>query len=131
MRGPHAWRLVAAGWALVIVVFGVVPTHEALEATVGTRENLVTSLGHFVEYAVLAFALAVAFGGWRVEARALALAGTLAAALGWAMEVVQLPLPYRDFQPGDGFVDMAGAATGLLVFSVVAPWVGERRPERP
>jgi VanZ family protein len=110
---------------------GVVPTHEALEATAGRQEDLAASLGHFVEYAVLAFALAVAFGGWRVEARALALAGGVSIALGWAMEVVQLSLPYRDFQVSDGLVDMAGAAAGLLVFSVVALSVRERRPERP
>lgn len=131
MRGPRGWQMVAAGLALGIVVFGVVPTHETLEATVGSLENLVASLGHFVEYAAFAFALAVAFGGWRVEARALVLAGALAAALGWAMEAAQVPLAYRDFQASDGLVDMAGAAAGLLVFSVVALWVRERRPERP
>lgn len=131
MRGPRLWQVVAAAWALVIVLTGVVPTHEALEATVGSREDLVASLGHFGEYAVLAFALAAAFGGWRVEARALALAGGVSIALGWAMEVVQLSLPYRDFQVTDGLVDTAGAVAGLLVFSVVALSVGERRPARP
>ncbi len=131
MRGPRGWRVLAASWALVIVVLGVVPTHETLEATVGARENLVASLGHFIGYAALAFALAVAFGGWRIAARALALAGAVAVALGWAMEVVQIPLPYREFQASDGLVDMAGVAAGLLLLSVVAPLVGERRPERP
>lgn len=131
MRGPLGWRVAAAALALLVVVFGVVPTHETLAATVGPRENLAASLGHFVEYAVLAFALAVAFGGWRVDGRALALSAVTAVALGWAMELVQLPLPYRDFQASDGVVDMAGVAAGLLLFSVVALWSGERRPERP
>jgi VanZ family protein len=123
--------VVAACVALGIVVFGVVPTHETLQATVGPRENLVASLGHFFEYAALAFALAVAFGGWRVEARALVLSASAAVALGWAMEVVQLCLPYRDFQAADGVVDMAGVAVGLLLFSVAARYAGERRPVRP
>ena len=131
MRGPHAWKLIAALWTAVIVLFGVIPTHEALAATAGARENLVASLGHYFEYAFLAFALAVAFGGWRVEARALALSAALAIALGWLIEVVQLPLPYRDFQVSDGLVDVAGVVTGLVAFSVVSLWRGTRRPVRP
>ena len=131
MRGPHAWKLIAALWAAVIVLFGVIPTHEALAATAGVRENLVASLGHYFEYAFFAFALAVAFGGWKVEARALALSAGIAVALGWLIEVVQLPLPYRDFQVSDGFVDVAGVATGLVAISVVALWRGTPRPERP
>ena len=115
----------------MIVVFGVIPTHEALAATAGSNESLAASLGHFVEYAILAFVLAVAFGGWRVEVRSLALAALVAVALGWMIEVVQLPLPYRDFQVSDGIVDVAGVAAGLALFSVAALWRGARRPGRP
>ena len=131
MRGPHAWKVIAVLWAAVIVLFGVVPTHEALAATAGARENLVASLGHFFEYAFLAFALAVAFGGWKVEARAIALSAAIAVALGWAIEVVQLPLPYRDFQVSDGLVDVAGVTAGLALFSALAVWRAARRPARP
>lgn len=129
MRGPRPWALAAAAWALVILVFGVVPTHETLAATAGTSENLVASLGHFAEYAVLAFVLAVALGGWRLSVRAVALAALLAVGLGWLVEVVQAPLSYRDFQVSDGLVDMAGAAAGLIVFSVVVLFREARRQE--
>jgi len=131
MRGPRAWWILAAVWTAVIVLFGTIPTHEALAATAGVRENLVATLGHFFEYAFLAFALAAAFGGWRVEVRALALAASLAVTLGWVIELVQLPLPYRDFQVSDGVVDMAGVAVGLALFSVVARRRGAQRPEHP
>jgi VanZ family protein len=129
MRGPRGWVAAAAAWALVIVVFGVVPTHETLQATVGSWENAVASALHFAEYAALAFLLAVAIAGWRVTARGLVWAALVAVTLGWAVEVVQLPLSYRDFQAADGIVDMAGAAVGLAVFTGVAAQRAARRPE--
>jgi VanZ family protein len=128
---PRGWGLAAALWALVITVFGVIPTHEALAATVGSREDFVASLGHFAEYAVFAFLLAVAFGGWRLRTLPLVAAGAVAVGFGWVIELVQLPLPYRDFQVSDGIVDAAGVVAGLLVFSVAVLSRGERRPVRP
>jgi VanZ family protein len=119
MRGPWPWVVAAAAWALGIVVFGVIPTHQALAATVGREENLVASLGHFVEYAVFAFVLAVALGGWRAGVRSLGLAAAIAVGLGWSIELVQVPLPYRDFQVSDGVTDMAGVGAGLAVFSLI------------
>jgi VanZ family protein len=127
MRRPHGWALAAALWALAIVVFGVIPTHETLAATVGRHENSVASLAHFLEYAVFAFLLAVALGGWRVRASTLTAAAVLAVGLGWVIELVQLPLPYRDFQVSDGVTDMAGVAAGLAVFSGLVLW-REARP---
>jgi hypothetical protein len=125
---PHsrAWTVAAVVWVLVIIVFGVVPTHQTLAATVGNEENSVASLGHFVEYAVLAFLLARVFGGGRIGVRPFVLAAVAAVALGWAIELVQLPLTYRDFQVSDGLVDMAGAAVGLAVFSLAVVWRSRR-----
>jgi VanZ family protein len=127
----RGWVLAAAGWALVIVVFGVIPTHEVLSSTVGSGENAATSLGHFGEYVVFAFLLAVALGGWRISVKPMVLAAAIAVALGWAIEVVQLSLPYRDFQVVDGTVDMAGVAVGLAAFSVAVSWREARRRARP
>jgi hypothetical protein len=120
MRGPRPWVAAAVVWALVILAFGVIPAHETLQATVGAWENLVASAGHF----------AVAIDGWRVSSRALVGAALGAVALGWVIEVVQLPLSYRDFQVADGVVDMAGAAAGLALFSGVATWRAARPRER-
>lgn len=131
MRGPRPWVAAAVVWALVVLAFGVIPTHETLQATVGAREDSVASAGHFVEYAVLAFVLAVAIDGWRLSLRALVGAALVAVALGWAIEVVQLSLSYRDFQVADGVVDMAGAAAGLALFSGVAAWRAARPRARP
>jgi VanZ family protein len=127
IRRPRGWTLAASLWAVVIVVFGVIPTHETLAAAVGRHENSVASLAHFVECAVFAFLLAVALGGWRLRACALTAAAVLAVGLGWVIELVQLPLPYRDFQVSDGLTDMAGVAAGLAVFSGLVLW-REARP---
>lgn len=130
MRGPRTWRIAALVCVVLIVIGAVTPTHGVLAATVGPLEDLVATTAHFVEYAVLAFVLAVALDGWRVSARALVWSGVLSVGLGWAMELVQAPLPYRDFQVSDGLTDVSGAAVGLALFSAVAGAWGRRRPER-
>jgi len=57
-----------------------------------------------------------------------ALALALAVALGGLIELVQLPLPYRDGQLVDIVVNAAGAAAGLAVFTYVAR-TAERVPQ--
>lgn len=130
MRGSRGWVLAAGLWALVIVVAGVLPTHQVLAATAGEAENTVASWGHFVEYAILAFVLAVAVDGWRLSLRALMWSALAAVALGWAVELVQAPLPYRDFQIADGLTDMAGVVVGLAAFSVAVLARASRPPVR-
>jgi VanZ family protein len=130
MRGSRGWVLAAGLCALVIFIAGVLPTHPVLAATAGDAENAVASSGHFVEYAVLAFLLAVAVDGWRLSLRALAWSALGAVTLGWAVELVQAPLPYRDFQIADGLTDMAGVLVGLAAFSVAALARASRRPTR-
>jgi VanZ family protein len=112
------WRVAAAVWAAAIVVSGVVPMGSVVEA-IGPPDP-VTTTGHFVAYAVFAFVLVVALDGWRAAPRTLALAFVIALALGAAVEVVQGPIPYRDASFFDLAVDVAGAAVGLAVVSVVA-----------
>ena len=54
------------------------------------------------------------------------LALALAAVLGGLIEVLQGPLPYRDAQLLDFFVNIAGAAVGLALFSAAAPAMRRR-----
>jgi len=112
------WRVVAAVLAVAIVVLGVAPIGGMVEA-VGPPDP-VTTAGHFVSYAALAFALTAALSGWRTTRRTLVVAFVLAVALGTAVELLQGPIPYRDASLVDLAVDAAGAVTGLVVFSVVA-----------
>lgn len=126
----RGWRFAAVAWALVIVSFGVVPTHAALQAVAGDGESAAATAGHFAEYALLAFLLAGALGGWRRDVRSALLGGVLAVGLGIAIELVQAPLPYRDCQLSDVAVNAAGAALGLALFSVAAPARRDRAPAR-
>jgi VanZ family protein len=126
-------RLLLLVWAAFIVVFGVLPTHQALQAVVGEEESLSTVIGHFAEFAV--FALLA--GLWlSVRAPRLGLVKTAAlvlvmtVGLGGAVELVQGPLPYRDMQLSDFATDVAGGVTGLVLFSCVrtrSAWEGRRR----
>ena len=126
MRGPRRWRIAAMAWTAIVVAFGVLPTQGTIHAVAGGHDALLTSAGHFVEYAVLAFVLAAALDGWRVGYRALIAAG-LAAALGALIELVQVVLPYRDCQLSDALVNIAGACAGLAVFSLAASSRARRR----
>ena len=96
------------------MVFGVAPTYEAMNAVGVRRETAITMIGHFVEYAVLAGLLAVAFspGGDPPRPRLVA-PFALAAALGLAIELVQILLPYRECQASDVMVNVLGAAFGV------------------
>jgi VanZ family protein len=122
-----AWRAVAISWTVVVVVFGVLPTHDAVRAVAAGHDDLLTSLAHFGEYAVLAFVVAVAIDGWHVSRHAFLWAGVYAIGLGVLIEVVQVPLPYRDGQPSDVVVNAAGAALGLALVSLT----GRLRARRP
>jgi VanZ family protein len=120
------WRVAAVLWAAAIIVSGVVPTSSTVHAISDGHDTLTTTVAHFIAYAVLGFLLGVALGGWRVDPGRLAIGLALAAALGGAIELVQGPLSYRDAQVVDFLVDAAGAAVGLVVFSVAA-WVTRPR----
>ena len=122
----RAWRAVAVVWAGVILVTGMLPTQGAVESISSGHDDLATMAGHFVAYALLGFLLGVALGGWRVERDRVLLALCLAFALGAVIEVIQMPLPYRDGQVIDLLVNAAGAAAGLAVFSAAAPAVRSR-----
>jgi VanZ family protein len=113
------WRI-AAAWAAVILVSGVLPTQSTVRAISGGHDDLVTTAGHFAAYVLLGFLLGVALCGWEPRGSALVLGLVLAAVLGGAIELVQAPLSYRGAQLSDFVVDVAGAAAGLAAFSAVA-----------
>ena len=116
----RVWRAAAVAWAAAILVSGLLPTRDVVEAVSGGRDDAVTTAGHFAAYVLLGFLVGVALMGWEVRARGLLLGLALAAALGGLVELVQAPLPYRDAQALDFWVDVAGAAVGLALFSVAA-----------
>ncbi len=118
---------VATAWALVIVATGLLPTQGVVHSVSGGRDGLLTSVGHFAAYAILAVLLALAASssppdGSRAvgSRRRLARVWLLAVSLGVVIEVVQGPLPYRDAQAWDVLVNGAGAALGGALFSAVA-----------
>jgi VanZ family protein len=115
------WRVAALAWAGVIFVTGILPTQGVVETVSGGHDDLATMVGHFMAYMVLGFLLGRALGGWRVERGRVLLALVLAVALGAVIELIQMPLPYRDGQVVDLVVNAAGAAVGLAVFSAAAP----------
>jgi VanZ family protein len=129
MRGPRAWKVAAVAWAAAIVIGGLVPIQGVVHAVAEEkgRQDLLTSGGHFAEYAVLAFVLAVALDDWRLSRRAILGAAALAIGLGVAIELVQGLLPYRDCQVSDALADAAGTALGLAALSAV-PRAWARRP---
>ena len=126
MRGPRAWRAAAAVLVTVIVVAGLLPTHEALSAVVGEAERAATIAGHFAQYTLLGFVLPVAQRGWRPGWRVVLTAGLAAVGLGLAVEAVQLALPYRSAEAGDAVVNSAGVALGLALVS----WTGRVKERR-
>ena len=131
MRGSRGWQVTAVVWVILVIAGAVLPTQGAVHAVAGGHDNVLTTLAHVGEYAVLAFVLAVALGGWRVGPRELVWAGCLAVGLGVAMELVQGFLPYRDSQLSDALADVAGAALGLMAVSAAARVRVRRRRARP
>jgi VanZ family protein len=130
MHGPRAWRAAAIAWTVVVVVFGVLPTHGAVHAVAAGHDDVLASAAHFGEYATLAFVVAVALGGWPLPGRALLWAGVYAVGLGALIELAQVPLPYRDGQLGDVVANAAGAALGLALVSLTGRLKARRPRER-
>ena len=120
------WRVAAVAWAAAIFVSGVVPTSSTVHAISDGHDTLTTTVAHFVAYAVLGFLLGVALGGWRVDAGPPG-AGPRAggrARGGDRVGAGTVVLPRRAGRRL--LVDVAGAAVGLVVFSVAA-WVTRPR----
>lgn len=84
-------------------------------------DHIVRKSAHFLEYAVLGAIGSGLYGSlraWRgTPAWAIAL---LVAAVPMLDELIQTTVPGRDGNPRDVLLDLAGAATGALVFRAVA-----------
>ncbi len=129
-RGARTWRAAAAAWALLIVVFGVIPTQQIVSAAAPDHEIASTLAGHFMEYFVLAVLISAAGTGRSGRMPGAAVTLTLAVGLGAMIELAQAFLPYRDCQAIDVLVNAAGAACGVAVFSAVSKVLGRRRSRR-
>lgn len=64
MAGRRAWRVAAVVGTAVIVALGVLPMEALIRVFAEGDGTDVTVGGHFVGYAVYAFVVAVASGGW-------------------------------------------------------------------
>ncbi len=64
----RVWRAAAVAWAAVILVSGLLPTQDVVEAISRGRDDAVTTAGHFAAYVLLGFLVGVALTGWEVRA---------------------------------------------------------------
>ena len=126
----------ALGWAGLVFVFAVLPTHAALRAPVGERETPATQIGHFIEFAILA-GLATWWisgrrddGTARVPLASMTAMWVAAVCYGALLELIQAPLPYRSAQLSDLAIDAAGALAGVLTISCVRALRGRRARRR-
>jgi VanZ family protein len=108
-------------WGAVILVGAVLPVAEILGLDGSNRLSLIASSVHFVEFALFALFVAVA---WRLEVPASS--GVIPAAIagllyGLVIELIQGPIPYRDFGIFDLAFDVAGVAVGLGIAWLTRP----------
>jgi hypothetical protein len=124
-------------WGLVILVVSVVPVGWIFGFAPEETWSLGGSAGHFFEFGLFAALVAIAWGcrgrardgraagaGDGIEAgsrRGLAAGALAAIAYGAAIEVVQLPIPYRNGDWRDLAVDVVGSAAGLGILVVAPP----------
>lgn len=128
LTASRAWLTAAVAWAFVIIIFGVMPTQEMVDAISPEREGTLTMAGHFAEYAILGSLLSLALGGTSDsrETMVFVSALVLSVGLGAGIELVQALLPYRDCQAADVIVNALGAAFGLVAVRTVSLVRGRR-----
>ena len=132
-RGARTERVARDGWlawAAVILLGAVLPVAQIFGWEAAEGWSLLASLVHAVEFAVFAVLLAVAWRRRVPGSSGVWPAAALSAAYGLLVEVVQGPIPYRDFDLRDLAFDVAGIAAGLLLLTV-ARRARMRRAWRP
>jgi hypothetical protein len=117
VRANAVCRRLAVVWAGVILVLALVPVSWVFGIAPVDVWTLLGALGHYFEYVVLTALVAVGWGEAVGRRRALAMAAAVGAVYGVLMEVVQLPLPYRQFDVRDMATDWAGVATAVVLVS--------------
>jgi VanZ family protein len=105
-------------WALAILLGGVLPVAQMFGLEESSSWSLAASAVHLFEFVVMAILFAVAWRSRVPGSTGLLPAAGLSLALGLLVEIVQGPLPYRDFGIGDLAFDAAGIALGLLLLVV-------------
>lgn len=116
-RRPGEWvaRQGWLVWALAIMLGGVLPVAQMFGWEESSAWSLAASGVHAFEFAVMAILFAAAWR-WRVPgSTGLAPAAALSMGLGLLVEIIQGPLPWRDFSVGDLGFDAAGIVAGLLL----------------
>jgi hypothetical protein len=137
-------RTVAAAFAVVVFVASVIPVPappsggsgggaereivgeggleivDALPVEIG-----LTGPFHFLGYAVLAALLVRAAGPERRVVAVAAVAATAATAVGFGIELVQAPIPWRSFAWSDAAVNAVGAALGASGYALRRRGSGE------
>ena len=88
----------------------------------GEGVDLVSSVAHFLEYALLGLLLVNALRFYTPPVRACVLAVLFASLYGVTDEIHQWFVPDRFTDPVDWLVDTCGAVLGVFVFSRVADW---------
>ena len=110
--------LAARLYVVAILVFAVLPTRSALEATVGDRQTAATLSAHFLEFLLLGVLVTLAAARRRSWRRALGVAAAAGAAVALGTEVLQWVVPWRSFEVRDLAVDLLGLGVGLALVSL-------------
>ena len=101
-------------WGVVILVVSVVPVGWVFGLTPRDAWSALGSAGHFFEFALFAVLVAVSRSRRASGSSSGYLAGALAATgFGLAIEIVQIPIPYRSADPRDFAADVTGVAVAL------------------
>ena len=112
-------------WGAVVLFFSTAPAGWILGAAPPSTWSWLSALGHVVESGVFAALLAWSGAAWtRGRARLLRIA-LVGLAFGLAVELIQLPIPYRSFDLRDWAADAAGIAAVLVLVRL-----GEREAAR-
>lgn len=116
-RASGVCRRLAVVWAAVILLLALVPVSWIFGIAPADVWTLLGALGHYFEYVVLTVLVAVGWGEVVGRRRALVAAAAAGAVYGVLMEVVQLPLSYRQFDVRDMATDWAGVVTAVVLVS--------------
>jgi VanZ family protein len=105
-------------WGVAIVFFSVAPPGWILGAVPRSGWSFASSAGHVFEFGLFALLVWLALPARQSVARRVAVSAGVSLAFGLAIELIQLPIPYRSFDLLDWAADAAGIAVVLAVFSV-------------
>ncbi len=134
-------------WGLVVLVVSVVPVGWVFGLAPEETWSLGGSIGHFFEFGLFAALVAIAWGR-RGRARdgrpagagdvtgqsprgGLAAGALAAVAYGAAIEIAQVPIPYRNGDWRDLVVDVVGTAAGLGILVVARRRTPAREATKP